>query len=126
MKLLLLLLPVALLAQAPNPPGTLRIVGDFLPVGTTVPLPTSTGTNNPLGFPQELAGWWTPPDTNVWQAEWSTNNGALWTPAGNEWAAIPPRAQRGSKAFYLGLHYTETGTNWLGTNVWLVRIRRIK
>ena len=95
-------------------PRNLRIfsVSD-LPIGTTLPIPVIRGTNNPLSLPHlGVAAWWSPPDTNNWISEWSTN--ALeWNLTGNECG--------------LGQwHYTETGTNWYFPNQWQVRIKRIQ
>jgi hypothetical protein len=108
---LLLLLPLLLVVTA-----------TYWPIGSTIPVPTSTGTNNPMGFDTQLAAWWEQPDTNRWQAEYSTNN-IEWLPASNEWMTMQPRAARMAHAPYLGLHYTETGSRPLQ---WKVRLKRVQ
>ena len=111
----------------PNPSTSSRIVAAGLitdyPIGSIIPAATTRGTNNPKGIAHlGLAAWWFEPDTNEWVAEWSTN-GATWAPTGNQWAS--PHSI---------WHFTETGTNWTlpgggavnVTDLWTVRIRRIK
>jgi hypothetical protein len=128
MRYLLFLFPLLALAQAPNPPGAIRIVSDapsLRPIGATIEVPVTLGTNNPYGLEHlGAAAWWWRPDTNVWTPEYSTN-GVDWF-RGNHTAFLPPRDDRVSNVFHFGWNFTETGTNWFGTNFWRVRIIRVK
>lgn len=131
MKYLLLLLPLIVLAQVPSAPTNLRITlvttAVDPPIGSTIAVAVSKGTNNPMMFPQELAAWWREPTVGVWRPEFSTN-GVTWTPTGNEWIGLGERVNR-TNGHFSGWHFTETGTkttNWLGPNQWQVQIRRVK
>jgi len=127
-KYLPLLLAITALAQVPPAPTNLRITtaATDLPVGSIISLTTTAGANNPLGYPiNGIAAWWQPPDTNVWEAQWTTN-GTHWERAGCEWAQIPDRATRLARTPYAGWHYTETASNALANPVnWRVRLVRI-
>jgi len=130
MKYLLLLLPLIVLAQTPSAPTNLRVTAATtavdLPVGSIIPLTVTVGSDNPLAYPiNGIAAWWTAPDTNVWEAQWTTN-GSQWTRAGCEWAQIPDRATRLARTPYAGWHYTEATTNALVNPAnWRVRLVRI-
>ena len=129
---LLLLCATSLQAQIPESPTGLRVASlppapsTNYPLGATIPLPVTMGTNNPLGY--ELLGkaaWWYRPDTNVWAPEASIN-GLEWAHAGSQWSSIGDRANRTSTNGYIhfGWSYTEA-TNDPNVN-WQVRIKRIK
>ena len=100
MKYLLLLLPIAILAQVPGAPTNLRIATSTV-TGSIVPVPV-TQTNG-----QFIASWYPPPSiertnanaffqpiANYWLTEVSIDGGASWAGGASETVLLPPREVR--------------------------------
>lgn len=129
--LLLLLFSTALLAQVPAAPTNLR-VSSVTADADIVYIPV-VQTNGSL-----VAYWYNPPyiirtnwhplvqsEATMWVPEFSTN-GVTWSQCANQLATLPERSVRELNQPCLDcLNMTETGSGWLGTNIWQVRIRRV-
>lgn len=132
-----LLLVAVAVAQVPSAPQNLSLSVSAvidMPIGTTIPVPVTMGTNNPLGLAhQEFAAYWQMPSapvrqfngsfSNIWVPEVSTD-GLAWSPAGSHFAQMLPRWLRTNDGAWCleCWNFTEIGTN----NPTLVRIRRIQ
>lgn len=106
----LLLLNLALApAQVPSPTN-LRLVE----ATNIILIPVTRGAS---GF----AAYWTPPDTNRWLAEWSTNQ-LDWQPILGGGISLDSRSNRLAGVRTPQLHWAETSTNSIPQ--WFVRIRK--